>query len=190
MAGLENYTFLTSETSMNEPNSYAGRTEQVGEGISNNTLEDQKPAEFEDDFLDRPISTRLVTETLSWLGVQILGEQEWEYGLCSVLEEMKQEGLLILWDRRLQIEIRPHDCRLVWAYLPMHQHTWLAEFVDLKPSTQVLLSISASRVEDRPTALYEKLLRHQIGHVLRYLQNPTRPNECYHASREWTKWSK
>lgn len=55
----------------------------------------------------------MVTETLSWLGVQILGEQEWECGLCGVLDEMKQEGLLILWDRRLQIELRDHDCRLV-----------------------------------------------------------------------------
>ena len=36
MASLENYTFLTPGTSMNEPNVYAGRKWQIGEGISNN----------------------------------------------------------------------------------------------------------------------------------------------------------
>lgn len=149
----------------------------------------QEPNEFEDDFLDRPISTPMVAETLTWLGVQIRGEEEWEDGLCSVLDEMKPEGLLILWDRRFQIDIRPHDCRLVWAYSPMHKHEWLAEYIDLKPTTQALLTISATKVEDRPTKLFHKKLRHQIGHVLRYLQHPTWPNECYHATREWKKWS-
>ena len=149
----------------------------------------QEETEFEDDFLDRPVSTPMVAETLSWLGVKILGEQEWEHGLCSVLDEMKPEGLLTLWDRRLQIEIRDHDCRLVWAYFPMHRHAWLTKYVDLKPATQIVLSISTSRVEGRPTKLYEKLLRHQLGHVLCALQDMW-PNECYRATREWRKWSK
>ncbi len=141
------------------------------------------------DWLDEPMTTPLVAETLSWLGVHMRGEQEWEYGLHRVLEEMKPEALFILWDRRLQIEIRNHDCRLVWAYFPIHRHKWLKKYVDVRPSTQVLLMISADRVEERPTEMYEKLLRHQLGHILRALQN-TWPNECYHATREWKKWSK
>jgi hypothetical protein len=154
-----------------------------------NNRPDRETTGIEDDFLDRPISTPMVAETLSWLGVKIRAEQEWESGLCSVLDEMKPEGLLILWDRRFQIEIRDHDCRLAWAYFPIHRHTWLKKYIDLRPSTQVLLMISADRVEERPTDMYEKLLRHQLGHVLRALQNIW-PNECYHATREWKKWSK
>lgn len=136
----------------------------------------------------QPITTPMVAEMLSWLGMQVLGEQEWEHGLYRVLQEMTEEGLLILWDRRLQIEIRDYDCRLVWAYT--HQDSWIAKYIDLMPTTQVLLVISATKVERRPTALYEKLLRHQLGHVLRYLQQPKHPNQCYHATREWKKWSK
>jgi hypothetical protein len=127
----------------------------------------------------------LVDNLLSRLGVHVLPENEWEEGLIAVLHEMTDEGLLALYDCRLQIEIRDHDCAIVWAYFPVHRHEWLARFVDLKPATQVLLVISASRVEDRPTSLFKKKLRHQIGHVLRYLQNPTRPNECYNATRKW-----
>jgi hypothetical protein len=154
--------------------------------LSNMPTGDQLPAEFGERRV-RPI----VDDLLSWLGVRILNEEEWEDGLRSTLEEMTDEALFILFDRRLQIEIRPHDCcRAVWAYLPMHRHMWLADYIDLKATTQVLLMISATLVEDRPAKLFEKLLRHQIGHVLRYLQHPTWPNECYHATREWKRWSK
>jgi hypothetical protein len=55
MAGLENYTFLTSETSMNEPNVYAGRQEQIMQGFSNDALGGQEAAEFDD--WDEPITT-------------------------------------------------------------------------------------------------------------------------------------
>ena len=71
---------------MNEPNVYAGRQEQIEQGISNIPLGDQEPAEFDD--WDEPITTPLVAETLSFLGVPVRGEQEWEYGLHRVLEEM------------------------------------------------------------------------------------------------------
>jgi len=142
--------------------------------FSNNAPGDQGSPDFrkdfEDYFLNCPVISPMVDETLSWLEVQIRGEEEWEDGLRKVLDEMKPEGLLILWDRRFQIDIRPYDCRLVWAYT--HRDSWIAEYIDLKPTTQVLLVISATKVEDRPTKLFEKLLRHQIGHVLRYLQHP------------------
>jgi hypothetical protein len=160
--------------------------EDFEEAFLHSSPGDQELTDFGDCLMVRPI----VDELLSWLGVQVLQEQEWEDGLRAVLEEMTDEGLLTLYDRRLQIEIRDHDCSLVTAYFPMYRHEWLAEFIVLKPTTQILLVISATRVEDRPTALFKKLLRHQIGHGLRYLQHPTWPNECYHATREWKKWSK
>jgi hypothetical protein len=142
------------------------------------------------DFGDRLMVRHLVDDLLLRLGVHVLPENECEEGLIAVLQEMTDEGLLNLYDRRLQIEIRDHDCSLVWAYFPMHRHEWLGEYILLKPTTQILLVISATRVENRPTALFKKILRHQIGHVLWYLQHPTWPNKCYHATREWKKWSK
>jgi hypothetical protein len=184
---LVNYTFLTSETSMNEPNVYAGRQEQIEQGISNIPLGDQEPAEFDD--WDQPITTPLVAETLQFHSVPVRGEQEWEYGLHRVLEEMTEEGLLILWDRRLQIEICRHDGRLAWAF-PLNQQSWVKDlkgYIQVKPSTQVMLWIADSA---EYTDLYEKLLRHQIGHVLWSLQHSAWCNECYRATREWKKWSK
>jgi hypothetical protein len=119
----------------------------------------------------------------------VRGEQEWEYGLHRVLEEMTEEGLLILWDRRLQIEICRHDGRLAWAF-PLNQQSWVKDlkgYIQVKPSTQVMLWIADSA---EYTDLYEKLLRHQIGHVLWSLQHSAWCNECYRATREWKKWSK
>jgi hypothetical protein len=114
----------------------------------------------------------MVTETLLFHGVPVRGEQEWEYGLHRVLEEMTEEGLLILWDRRLQIEICRHDGRLVWAF-PLHQQSWVKDlkgYIQIKPTTQVMLWIS-DRAEY--TDLYEKLLKHSLGHVLWSLQRST-----------------
>ena len=172
---------------MNEPNVYAGRKEQIMEGFSNNPPGDQKSTEF-DDWLDEPITTPMVTETLLFHGVPVRGEQEWEYGLHRVLEEMTEEGLLILWDRRLQIEICRHDGRLVWAF-PLHQQSWVKDlkgYIQIKPTTQVMLWIS-DRAEY--TDLYEKLLKHSLGHVLWSLQRSTWSSRCYQATREWEKWS-
>ena len=141
------------------------------EGFSNNPPGDQKSTEF-DDWLDEPITTPMVTETLLFHGVPVRGEQEWEYGLHRVLEEMTEEGLLILWDRRLQIEICRHDGRVVWAF-PLHQQSWVKDlkgYIQIKPTTQVMLWIS-DRAEY--TDLYEKLLKHSLGHVLWSLQRST-----------------
>jgi hypothetical protein len=158
------------------------------EGFSNTPLGDQNPTEIED-WWDQPITTPMVAETLSWLGVQVLGENEWEDGLHRVLEELTDEGLLNLWDRRLQIEIRDYDCSLVWAF-PLHQQAWIADYFPIKPQTQMMLMISADRVEQRPTPLYQRLLRHQLGHILWALRNSKWCDECYRASREWQKWCK
>jgi hypothetical protein len=48
---------------MHEPNVYAGRKEKTLGGFSNIPRGDQGPTEFEDDFLDRPMSTPMVAET-------------------------------------------------------------------------------------------------------------------------------
>jgi hypothetical protein len=72
----------------------------------------------------------------------------------------------------------------------VHEQAWIADYVQIKSTTQVLMTISAHRVEQRSTRLYEKLLKHTFGHVLRSLRYPSRPNECYHATREWNKWTK
>ena len=161
--------------------------------FSNKAPEDHEPTDFrkafEDEFGGRRVVRPIVDHLLSWLGVQLPDEDAWEDGLRGTLDEMTDEGLLILYDRRLQIEIRDHDCSLALAYFPIHRHRWLAAYVDLKPTTQVLLVISATRVENRSTAAFQKKLRRQIGHVLRYLQHPTWPNKCYHAAKEWKKWS-
>jgi hypothetical protein len=177
---------------INEPTADVSKKK---ENSDDPNYEDRGPTQFEKDFddafVDRLVISPLVDQTISFLGIQnqILGQEQVEEGLRSVFQEIKEEGLLILWDRRLQIEIRDHDCKLVWAYCPIYQHKWIAEYVDLRLTTQVLLVISATRAEYRTTALFEKILRHQIGHVLRYLQHPTWPNECHHATREWKKWS-
>ncbi len=142
-----------------------------------------------DNWWDQPITTPMVAKTLSWLGVQVLGEHEWEDGLYRVLEELTEESLFNLRDRRLQIEIRDYDCRLVWAF-PLCRQAWIADYFHIKPSTQILLMISAERVEHRPTEMYQKLLRHQIGHVLWALRNSRWCDECYRATREWKRWSK
>jgi hypothetical protein len=157
-------------------------------GLPNTPPGDQKPDDCED-WWDQPITTPMVAATLSILGVQVLGEQEWEDGLCRVLEEMTEEGLLSLQDRRVQIEIRDYDCSLVWAF-PLHQQGWIADYFQIKPKTQIMLMISADRVEQRPTALYQRLLRHQLGHIVWALRNSKWCDECYRASREWRKWSK
>jgi hypothetical protein len=139
--------------------------------------------------LDQPVTSPMVADTVSWLGVQVLGEHEWEDGFYRVLEELTEEGLFNLRDRRLQVEIRDFDCSLVWAF-PLHRHYWITDYFQIKPTTQILLMISAERVERRPTALYQKLLRHQIGHVLWALRNSRWCDECYRATREWKRWSK
>ena len=61
--------------------------------------------------------------------------------------------------------------------------------VELTPATIAEL-VRVYRVENRSTAAFQKKLRHQIGHVLRYLQHPMWPDKSYHATREWRKWSK
>ena len=142
-----------------------------------------------EDWSDLPITSPMVAKTLSWLGVQVLGEHEWEDGLYRVLEELTEEGLFDFCDRRLQIEIRDYDCRLVWAF-PLCRQAWIADYFQIKPATQVMLMISAERVEHRPTKLYQKLLRHQIGHILWALQNSKWCDDCYQATREWKKLSK
>jgi len=149
---------------------------------------DQEPAEFED-WWNQPITTPMVAETVKWLGMQVRGEEEWEDGLYRVLEELTDEGLLNLWDRRLQIEIRNYDCSLVWAF-PLNQQAWIADYFQIKPTTQIMLLISADRVEQRPAALYQRLLKHQFGHILWALRNSKWCNECYKATREWKKSSR
>jgi hypothetical protein len=146
----------------------------------------QQPSDPGSDF---PVSP-LVKETLSFLGVQIRGEQEWEDGLCRILDEMEEEGLLILRDPRSRIVITDADVRIVWAYFPIHRRRWIIKFIPVSPETRVLIVISSVAVEREPTAVFEKELRHHFGHTLLYLQHPKWRNECEDANRAWKKFSK
>ena len=179
---FENNTLLTPSTSLNETNVHAGQNDEIGEGFSNTPVWGPLP----DDFGVRRVRP-IVDDLLSWLGVQIRNEEEWEDGLRATLDELTDEGLLHFWDRRLQIEIRDYDCSLVWAF-PLNQQAWIADYFQIKPQTQIMLMISAERVEQRPTALYQRLLRHSLGHILWALRNSTWCYECHRSAREFSKW--
>lgn len=80
----ENYTFLTPNDEKSSINVDAGRE---GQDLGRFSNAFQRPPNWE----DLKISPN-VYDTLRWLGVNVLHEQEWEFGLYSVLEEMTPGG--------------------------------------------------------------------------------------------------
>jgi len=156
------------------------RPDQPGESIT-----------FEED--GAPVDP-MILEALRFLGIhtddRLFPCFIWSEGLCKVLAELRPEGLRILRDRRLQIEVRYHDCDIVRAYFPMHRRRWIAKYVNVRPTTRVLLVISEEAADKDMDELLERELRIHLGHTLIYLQNARWPNECADAEREWKKWSK
>ena len=133
----------------------------------------------------------MVDNTIRWLKVQT-GSRKVLRCLRHVFEEMVGEALLGLRDRRLQIEVLSHSIGMgeVWAYFPVHKRRWIAKHVELRPTTRILLVICQPGMERRPCRDTEKELRHHLGHVLLYLRNPTGPNECPDADKEWKEWKR
>ena len=112
----------------------------------------------------------------------------------TVLLELKLVGKAALLDRRLQIEVSHSNCPRyktpVWAYFPMYRRRRMAKEVSLEPGTKVLLVFYHPDIVARAEEYILKLLRHQLGHVLLYLQSPKAKNDCPAADEEWKKWIK
>jgi hypothetical protein len=114
---------------------------------------------------------------------------EVEECLDEALRELGMAARFALLDRRLQVAVVPfsEDTDAVWAYFPVHRHRRIARHVDLRTETRVLLVFYQPDVRSHSEEDMMKKLRHHLGHVFLYLQNPRAKNDCTAAEEEWKR---
>jgi hypothetical protein len=139
--------------------------------------------------LMQEMKSNAVDDTISRLGIQT-SPRKVVTCFNAVLHELPGGALRLLRDDRFQVVVVPYSTGtgVMRVYFPKSLRR-IAGFVDLRPTTRLVLAINASGVEVRPVGETEKDLRHTIGHVLLYLREPHAPNECVDADREWKDWS-
>lgn len=107
----------------------------------------------------------------------------------SVVEELGILAQVALLDPRLQMEVVPvsSDGFPVHAFFPMHRHRWITKWIEVRPTTRILLLLSKPDIEGMPKEEVLKALRHHLGHSLLYLREPKAKNECPAADEEWKR---
>lgn len=128
-------------------------------------------------------------DPIAWLGVEPLSE---EVATClrQVLRELTEEGLRLLRDPRLHIEVSP--CSFwpnVWAER-LRPRGRIPYGAQLKPGARFLLLISEPRVRDCPRRETKKRLRLHLGRLLLYVHHPRTAYEWECADLEWKRWTR
>lgn len=107
----------------------------------------------------------------------------------SSAQVLDSDARFDLIDNRFQLAVVPFSLGTdpVWAYFPVHRRRRIANRIEIRPETRVLLVIFEPDVERLPYEQTMNKLRHHIGHVLRYLRGPKLKNDCSDAETEWKK---
>ena len=114
----------------------------------------------------------------------------------SVLQELETDARIALLDPHLQIEVVLGNPVVpsqgpgapTWAF-PVHRNDWISEFVDVRPSTSVLLLLFQPDIDLLHKEEVMEDLRHELGHTFIYLRDPDATEDCDAMDAEWKRRS-
>jgi hypothetical protein len=106
----------------------------------------------------------------------------------SMVEELGILAQVILLDPRLQIEVVDVDAgdSPTWA-CQVQRYEWIKRFVEVRPATRILLTLSQPSIERLPQEEVMADLRHELGHVFLYLRDSEAKDDCCAADEEWER---
>ena len=124
----------------------------------------------------------------SWLGMKTSSARVVRC-FDKVLGELSQKPLLALSDLRLRIAVIPFSFNAdpVSAVFGADGQKYYEELFEPDSETEILLVVFEPDVDRLLFEFTVRRLRHHMGHVLRYLEDPELENDCSDAEREWQK---